>query len=210
MVKKIPFVTNHPDNMHCVNAVFRMVHRYFFGKDLSWQMIDKLTHAISGKATWTFIGEMEFVKKGLDVINIEPVDYQKLYEKGPEYLKEAAGKQTAKYYLEKSNIASVLSCIPEYLKTVKHETRRASLEEIIGFLKRGALVGAEVNSRILNQKEGFDLHFVLLYDFDGKNFIVHDPGFPPIKSRKVDIKEFNQCFNFEGANGGVVVFKTNL
>jgi len=104
----------------------------------------------------------------------------------------------------------VLSCIPEYLKTVKHETRRASLEEIIGFLKRGALVGAEVNSRILNQKEGFDLHFVLLYDFDGKNFIVHDPGFPPIKSRKVDIKEFNQCFNFEGANGEVVVFKTNL
>lgn len=209
MVKKIPFVANHPDNMHCVNAVFRMVHQYFFKKDLSWEEIDLLTHAIPGKATWTFVGEMEFVKKGLGVSNIEPVDYQKLYDKGVNYLTGIVGEQTAKYYLEKSNIASVLPYIPEYLKTVEHEARRASLKEIIGFLKQGVLIGAEVNSKILNQKEGFDLHFILLYDFDGKNFILHDPGFPPIKSRKVDIKEFNQCFNFKGANGGVVVFKIN-
>jgi hypothetical protein len=206
MHKIPPFVANSADNMHCVNAVFRMVHQYYFNQDLSWEEIDKLTKAIPGKATWTFIGEMEFAKKGLEVTNIEPVNYQKLYAEGENYLTKVVGKDTAQYYLEKSNIVSVIKYIPEYLKTVKHETRRASIKEIIKYLEQKSLVGAEINSRILNNRVGFSLHFVLLYDFDGKNIILHDPGAPPIMARKVKINEFDKCFNFVGANGGITVF----
>lgn len=151
---------------------------------------------------------MEFAKKGLHIVNIEPVDYTKLYNEGITYLNRIVGKDTACYYLEKSNIASVIRYIPEYLKIVKHETRRATIEEIVGYLKKGCLVGAEVNSRILNGRSGFDLHFVLLYDCSLKYIILHDPGLPPIKSRKVTLKKFNKCFNFPGANGGIIVFHT--
>lgn len=210
MQKKVPFVRNHKDNIHCVNAVFRMIHQYFFGKDLSWKQIDQLTKAIPGKVTWTFIGEMEFAKKGLSVTNIEPISYRELYKQGVDYLKRRVGKKTADYYLKKSNIASVLKYTPEYLKTVKHETRRASIKEIIKLLKQGCLIGVEINSRILNNKPGFGLHFVLLYDFDGKNIILHDPGLPPIKSRKVSLKEFDKCFHFPGANGGITVFRKDF
>lgn len=205
-MKTIPFVQNSKDNMHCVNAVFRMVHQYFFDKDLTWKKIDNLTRTIQGKATWTFIGEMEFAKKGLNIVNIEPIDYYQLHKEGVNYLTKVVGKDTADYYLEKSNIASVLKHIPEYLQIVKHETRRATLDEIIDYLKTGALIGAEVNSRILNNKSGFSLHFILLYNFDGKNIILHDPGLPAIKSRRLTTKEFDKCFNFEGANGGITVF----
>lgn len=38
-MKTIPFIENSKDNMHCVNAVFRMVHQYFFGKDLTFPPI---------------------------------------------------------------------------------------------------------------------------------------------------------------------------
>lgn len=206
-MKNIKFVSNSEDNMHCVNAVFRMVHQYFFGVDLTWDEIDKLTKAVPGKATWTFIGEMEFAKKGLDVTNIEPVDYQLLFEKSENYLTEIVGKDTANYYLTKSNIASVIPIIPEYLKIVKHETRRATVSEMIEDLKQGALIGAEVNSRILNSRPGFSLHFILLYDYDEENLMVHDPGLPPIEARKVSLDEFDKCFNFEGANGGITVFR---
>lgn len=205
-MKTILFVKNHKDNMHCVNAVFRMVHQYFFGKDLTWKEIDELTKAIPGKATWTFIGEMEFAKKGLRVTNIEPTDYRRLYKEGVNYLKRVVGKNTADYYLKKSNIVSVLKYIPEYLSIVKHETKRASVQEVIGYLKKGALVGAEINSRILNKRPGFGLHFVLLYDFDGKNIILHDPGLPPIKAREVSVEDFNKCFHFKGASAGITVF----
>lgn len=192
--------------MHCVNAVFRMVYKHFFGKDFTWEEIDKLTKAIQGKATWTFIGEMEFAKKGLKVKNIEPVDYEKLHRDGVDYLTQIVGKDTADYYLKKSNIGSVIKYIPEYLKNVVHETRRATVEEIVQLLKVGNLIDAEVNSRILNHKPGFSLHFVLLYGFDGKHIILHDPGLPPIRSRKISLEEFDKCFNFKGANGGITVF----
>jgi hypothetical protein len=206
-MKNIPFVKNHEDNKHCVNAVFRMVHQYFFGTDLSFEEIDKLTKAIPGKATWTFIGEMEFAKKGLKVTNIEKVDYKKLYEKGVDYLKTIVGEETANYYLTKTNIASVVKYIPEYLKYVHHKTRKATIKDIINLLNGGALVGAEVNHRVLNNQPGFGLHFVLLYDFDGKNIIFHDPGPPIIKSRKISIEDFDKCFNFKGADCGISVFE---
>lgn len=205
-MKNIPFVQNSKDNMHCVNSVFRMVSKYLLGKDFSWKELDKLTKAIPGKATWTFMGEMEFAKMGLKVKNIEPVDYQKLYKEGVKYLSTIVGKDTYDYYVKKSNVESVLKYIPEYLRNVEHETRRATIKEIITLLKEGKLIGVEVNSRILNHKDGFGLHFILLYDFDGKNIILHDPGLPPIKSRKVSLKQFDKCFNFKGANGGITIF----
>jgi hypothetical protein len=206
MKKEPPFVQNSDDNMHCVNAVFRMVYKYYFDEDFTWEEIDKLTKAIPGKTTWTFIGEMEFAKRGLKVKNIEPISYWQLYREGVNYLKKKVGKQVADYYFKKSNIAKVIKYIPQYLHWVKHETRRASIKEIIKLLKNGCLIEAEINSRILNHEPGFGLHFVLLYDFDGKNIILHDPGPPPIKARKVTLEEFDKCFNFKGANGGITIF----
>ncbi len=208
-MKKIPFVANAPDDMHCVNAVFRMVHMYFFETDLSWEEIDKPTKTESNLATWTFIGEMEFAKKGLKVTNIEPLDYEQLYNQGVSYLNEILGKETAEYYLTKSNIASVLKFIPDYLKIVRHETRRVSLEEIKKLLDRKALIGAEINSRILNRRKGFSLHFVLIYDYDAEGYWIHDTGEPPVEARHVTFAEFNQAFNFPGANGGITIFEKN-
>lgn len=205
-MKPISFIANHPDNMHCVNAVFRMIHNHYFGQDMTWEELDQLTHAIPGKATWTFVGEMEFAKKGLNVINIEPIDYQALYDQGIGYLNSVVGPETAKYYFDRSNIASVLQYIPEYLRIVHHETRRAGVQEVIELVKAGNLIGAEINSHILNNKPGFGLHFVLIYGYDGENLILHDPGLPPIEARQVSPEEFDRCFNFEGANGGIAVF----
>lgn len=206
MSKQVPFVSNTEDNMHCVNAVFRMLYKHFFHQDISWEELDKLTKAIPGKATWTFIGEMELAKKGLYVLNIEPVDYEKLYKEGVKYLSKVVGPQNAQYYFEKSNIESAIPFIPEYLKYVNHETRRSSVEEIIQLLKKGFLIGVEINSKILNKEPGFSLHFVLLYNFDGENIILHDPGLPPKKGRKVSLEEFKKCFSYEGANQGITLF----
>ena len=207
MSKKITFIENLSDDMHCVNAVFRMVHQYYFNKDISWEDLDILTKAIPGKATWTFIGEMEFSKLGLKVTNIEPVDYNELYKTGLKYLDENFSKETADYYREKSNLMSVIKYIPEYLEIVKHESRRATVEEIKKLVQEGALVGVELNSRILNKRDGFSLHYILIYDFDESGFILHDPGLPPIEARHVTYAEFNEAFNFPGANGGVTIFQ---
>lgn len=206
-MKKAPaFVPNSKDNMHCVNAVFRMVHRYYFGSDLSWREIDRITHAVRGKAIWTFVGETWLAKKRLSVSAIEQVDYKKLSAEGPAYLTKVVGKKNATYYLEKSNIASVIRYIPEYLKYVHTENRAATVEDIITFLKAGNLVGAEINPNILNHKKGFDLHLVLIYGFDRGHFLLHDPGLPPRPARRVPVAEFEKSFSYRGAGRGIDIF----
>jgi hypothetical protein len=210
MVKQVPFIANSSDNKHCVNAVFRMVYNYFFHKDISFEELDRLTCAVPGKATWTFVGEMEFAKMGLEVVNIEPVDYDGLYKEGAQYLKTVVGEDSAKYYLTESNINDVLQFIPEYLNHVRHETRRSSRQEIIEFIKQGYLIGVEVNMSALNHTENFDLHFILVYDYDEKNIIAHDPGLPPVAARKITFEEFDNCYSYEGANQGATLFRKKL
>ena len=100
----------------------------------------------------------------------------------------------------------MIKYIPEYLKYVKHETRKSTISEIINFLKSGSLIAAEVNSRILNNQIGFDLHLVLLYDFEKGMIVLHDPGLPPVKSRKITTEEFIKCSRYKGASGAITVF----
>lgn len=56
-------------------------------------------------------------------------------------------------------------------------------------LKKGYIIGAEINSRILNKKPGFSLHYVLIQKGENGEYILHDPGLPPIENRKVSKKE---------------------
>lgn len=102
MKRKVPFIPNSPDNMHCVNAVFRMLYKHFFNEDLTWEEIDMRTKAVPGKATWTFMGEMTLAKRDIEVINIEPVDYEELYKEGVEYLHTVVGQQTPNITLQEA------------------------------------------------------------------------------------------------------------
>ena len=206
MNKIPPFVSNSEDGMHCVNAVFRMIAQDLLGRDYSWEEIDALSHAEPPKGTWSFPLETTFTKMGVHVKNIEPVDYAKLYEGGLEYFKTIVGKDDFEWTATKSNLISVLHLIPEFIETVEHETRRATMAEIVQWLQEGKLIAAQINSSILNSKPGTSLHFVLLYDFDGENLHLHDPGLPPIESRKVPLQEFEKAFAYEGANGETTLF----
>lgn len=205
--RSVPFIANHEDRMHCSQAVFRMLFKHFFNEDLSWEEIDKITKTRPGKAPWTMAAHIALAERGVEVINIEPFDYQKFYDEGVDYLKNNFGEETAKYYLEKSNLLFVKDDIPEFLSIVHHETRRATVEDIVNFLKEDYLVGAEINSRILNKREGFSLHYVLIVGYEDNTLIIHDPGHPPLESRKVFKDEFLKAFAFEGANGEVSAFR---
>ena len=201
-----PFVANSDDDMHCVNAVFCMVLRHYTDKDMSWEEVDTVTKSIPGHGTWTICGDIELAKHGIHVTNIEPVDYATLHKEGETYLRRVFGEDTANYYLKRSNISSVIADIPEFLRTVHHETRRIQTDEIISMLSKGACIGATINSSILNRKSGFALHYILLYDFDGTYFYLHDPGLPPMPSRKITVQEFESSFIYPGGNGGVEIF----
>lgn len=210
IVYDIKFYPNHPDGMHCSQAVFRSLFHYFFGEELSWEQIDKMTKTVPGKGSWTMAAEIELARRGVEVINIEPFDYARFSGEGVAYLKSKFSTNTVNYYLEKSNLLSVQGDIPKFLRMVQHETRRARVCDIDSMLDKGYLIGAEINARILNNKPGFSLHYVLLQGRENNTYMINDPGGgsdPPMENRKVSKDDFILALGGEGANGEVTGFR---
>lgn len=205
--KKVQFVANKKDNLHCVAACFRMLHKYYFGSDLSWEEMDRIGHFQSGKGMWTFPYELWLAKKGLQIRSIEQVDYKRLHKQPVKYLQTTFGKKNADYYINKSNLMTVLEQIPEYMRLVGHEVRSTTVGEIVKFVKEGYIVVCEVNSQILNKLPKFNLHMILMYEYQDDCLLIHDPGLPPISGRKLTLEEFNECFNYPGGNPGASVFR---
>ncbi len=207
MKKVPPFVANHEDDTHCVPAVFRMLNQHYFGEDFSWNEIDEIMKSIPNKGTWSFTGSTYLAKRGLNVTDVTLIDVKQLVINPKAYLTTLYGPEKVDYYLNKSNLLSVMQYMPEYLKYVKLETRASSTEEVIKHLNEGSIVTLELNPRILNNKPGYSLHYVLVYEFDGKNIYMHDPGLPPQESRKVPVEKFKESFEYAGANPSISIYK---
>jgi predicted AAA+ superfamily ATPase len=121
--------------------------------------------------------------------------------------------ETVRFYQERSNLFSVKDDIPEFLRLVKHETRRATIQDIETMLQQGYLVGAEINSRILNNKPGFALHYVLIQAHTDTSFSINDPGggsAPPMENRLVSKKDLERALGEDGANSEVTGFRMKI
>ncbi len=191
-MKKIPFYPNHKDGMYCVLAVYRSLYDYFFDEKLSFKQLEKKSRAEKNKGVWHLLLDSDLASRGVDIVNIETIDYQKLFEEKGEYLKKLYDHQTAEYYLTQTNITKLFDVIPQYLKSVHHITKLATIDDIDSLLSKGYIIGAEVNSRILNNKPGFSLHYVLIQKGDQNSYIMHDPGLPPIENRKVSREDIEK------------------
>ena len=63
---KVPFCANTSDNLHCYQAVIKMILDYFLpNKKYSWKEIEKITGLRKGFWTWPLKAAIELKKIGL-------------------------------------------------------------------------------------------------------------------------------------------------
>jgi hypothetical protein len=198
-VKEIPFYPNTGDGMHCVQACFKSILKYFLPEqEFSWEQLDKMSKKIEGKGTWWYPFLLEIQSLGLEIIDISPIDLERFYKEGENYLRENYTQEVVDWMLEKSNLLQVKKYIPEFLEKVDFQHRTASFEELEKFLKEGYLVGVGLNSRTLNNKEGYSAHMVVIFECDDIHIKLHDPGFPAQKNREVSKELFMKAWEYEG------------
>jgi len=184
-MKKVPFVANHEDNMHCALAVYRMLFAYFMDRDISWHEMEKMSGFTPGKAAWTITIWERMSKQGFDIRMVEAFDYQAYQKEGAAYLKKHFSAEQYKWYLAHSNLAEIQPQIASFLKEVNVECRRPTLGDIDTMLADGRLIFVTLNSKVLKDSDGFQEHAVLIIDKKDGTYIVHDPGSPPQPYREI-------------------------
>ncbi len=196
-----PFYPNRKDNLHCSQAVTKMILKYFQpNKNYSWKEIDKLTGFKKGLWTWPMQIQTNMAKVGFEIHNKDFFDYKKLARMGGKYMIQRYGKEVGEAQIKNSDIPAETKKIKKYLENVDTENAIPTLSDVKKFLQKGFLVSCNINPRVLSKKRGYVGHLVLVYKVDDKYVHLHDPGLPPLPRRKATKQLFNKAWGYPSAS----------
>jgi len=189
-MKQLPFYPNREDKPDsCMLASIRPILEHFDKREYPWEEMEELLGYKPGKVAWTVQVWTTLASRGYDIRMIEPFDYKRYQAEGIEFLKEYyKSPKELEWHTKNSNLLDFRPLLPEFLKTVHHEMRRASLKDVDDLLAEGYFVVVTLNSMILNGKPGYVGHMILIHDKIDGNYIAHDPGLPAFKNRKISPK----------------------
>lgn len=192
----VPFYEN-TDNTHCFQAVFRMILKHYRpNEEYSWEELEKITAKVDGLWTWPTAGMLWLHNNGFEVHDIETFDYAKFFEKGDDYLIELFGEKVGQEQIDHSDLDQEIGYAKQIVAAGLCEPRTPEVSELKQRLDEKYLLICNVNSRALNDKDGYVGHFVLLTGYTNKGFVLHDPGLPPLENREVAFADFERAWAY--------------
>ncbi|HSH55289.1 MAG TPA: C39 family peptidase [Candidatus Limnocylindrales bacterium] len=187
----VPFISNTPDDKHCLQAAYAMVRQFFEPElELDWDDWSEITGYLPGKGTWSMAGLMWFKDHGYDVVHIGTFDYEAFAERGDQYLLEALGEEVGKWKLQYMDLKLEQARAVRFLQSKIWINREATIDDIKNYLQEGYLVKCLVNLNALNNKPGYLGHAVIVKGYTDTDIILHDPGLPAFPDRHVDMEHF--------------------
>ena len=208
--KEVPFYKS-PDKTHCFQASLKMMMKYFWpNKDFSWKELERITAKVEGLWTWPMAGLLWFQEKGVGVKIITIFDYEKFAQLGGQYLIDEYGEEVGKAQIEHSDIKQERKFAKEFIKKITIEKVIPTIDDLKNLLKQDYLIMCNVNSRKLNNKEGYSGHFVVIKGFDDKHLIINDPGSSrAAKNRLVDFDLFEKAWAYPNEKAkDIMAFKS--
>jgi len=208
-VKSVPFYSNTSDDTHCYQAALRMVLKYFLPhKEYSWEELEQLTAKVKNLWTWPTQGLISLYKFGFHVVEIEDFDIDAFIKDGEAYLIQKFGEEVGKEQIQHSDIEQERNIYKKYLKLHVHEQRVPNIEDIKKLLEDDYLVVCNVNSCGLSNTSGYVGHFVVIYDYNQNNLILHDPGLPALQARSVSYGNFLRAWEYPNQTAkNIMAFK---
>jgi len=178
-----------------------MVLKYFLpNREFSWKELEKMSAKKKNLWTWPTAAILNLKKMGFDVIKISDFDYERFAKEGEKYLVEKYGEKVAEIQIKHSDIAQEKGLAKKLIKEFKTIKRPASFDDIKKLLSKGYLIICNVNSRALNNQEGYVGHFVVIVGVEDEKIILHDPGLPPFPNREVPKNIFEKAWSYPSVN----------
>lgn len=191
----VPFISNTSDDLHCLQATYMMIVKYFMPNfDIDWQEWSIITGFEAGKGTWALSSILWLTNNNFIVKHVSLFDYETFVSKGGQYLKDEYGEEVGSWQIKHTNMPKEISLSKQLLINNLVEKREPTISEIKMLLDEGYLIHCLVNSNKLNQKQGYVGHAIVVYGHDKENLFIHDPGLPAVPSRKVNFNDFESSW----------------
>lgn len=201
MKSKLPeeepkFYQNWEDDNHCLQAAVMMVLNTLDG-EVTWDEINRITDYEKDLYSWVPRAVVALAERIPGAKLISAMDYEQFAERGEVYLKEFMSSEW--FEAQKKNASVGFQKEQNAAQELIHKNlidQKVTSVDFDSLLDRRLLI-ALVNSKKLAQIDGNVGHFVVVYGKDKENFLIHDPGLPPIKAWKVNKYRFIDAFQGE-------------
>lgn len=210
MKQKIPFhsahpTPGHPNGVHCVETSLKMILGYFEpDTDYSLEKLESITAKKPEQGSWSFDWSIWFVERGYKVKHYSTFDFAAFQMDGIDYIRQAYGDETADWQLAHSDVDHARSLVEEYLKQVEVIQKKPRIEDIQKEFNNNSLVKPAVNSKVLNDKEGYEGHSVVVSEVNDSEIWFHDPGLPAFENRKMSHEKFQKAMDSFGGEMDVI------
>jgi len=197
MELEVPFLSNTEDDTHCVQASLGMILKYFnHEKEYSWEELEAITAKDDNLWTWPLATLLWLTENGYEVKVIDLFDYEEFASKGAKYIYETLGDEIGHAQERNSDILTEQARAKQLKERVDKKIAIPTTDDLKQFLNNGYVPLCRVNSRVLNGREGYVGHSIIVKGYDDENLIINDPGLPPLEGREVSYSDFEKAWAY--------------
>lgn len=204
-------VENSDTAEHCVHACFQMLLRTRRSYEVySFSKLDEIMHKVQGKYTFEYNLVAEMPNLGFKTEIIWEFDLLKLSTEPEKFFLEIYGEEVGKITIENSDL-EILKLDAKKLnesEKVQIVKRFATFEDIKTKILEGYYILCTINQRVLQADPGYVAHTILVYGFNDRGVIIHNPGPPSNASAEIPWNLFDKSWAYPDIHArNIMAFK---
>ena len=196
-IRKVPYHDN-PGNA-CALACYTMIAQYLLpDAGITFEQLGKVAGWRKGYVVWEFPVWKWLMDRGVHITDYDVIDYDAWVKQGVEGLRKSVPEEEFKWYEANTyDLNEVTGHIKEAFDqpnlTFIH--KKATWKNVLDEYNKPGICDMVLNSRALNNKEGFAAHRVVLIEITDKEVVFHDPNFAGSGAyRRESIEHFRNAF----------------
>ncbi|QDK82617.1 hypothetical protein EXU85_30010 [Spirosoma sp. KCTC 42546] len=204
-------VENSKTAEHCVHACFQMLLRTRPGQEVySFKTLDQIMHKVPGKYTFEYNLVAEMPNLGFKTEIIWEFDLYKLSIDPEKFFLDLLGEEVGKVTIDKSDLETLKLDAKKLNESgeVNIQKRPATFEDIKSKLLDGYYLLCTINQRVLQADPGYVAHTILVFGFNDRGVIIHNPGPPSNAAAEIPWDLFDKSWAYPNANArNILAFK---
>jgi hypothetical protein len=153
-------------------------------REFSLAELEEITHKQPDAGAFATHHLIWMVENGLEVQHWDTHDWPAFRDDGLDYIRRTVGDDAANYAATGSDIPAEQAVIDRFLEVVPMIKKKPRIADMEQLFDEGWLVRAGVNSRVLNNRDGYVGHSVVITGFEDDDVIFHDPDVPGTANRR--------------------------